>query len=42
MTARELELYRKCVKKKSKRRTREQFEEITEYNNSVNDNDYDR
>ena len=42
MTAREWELYKKCVNKKPKRRTREQFEEIAEYNNSVNDNDYDR
>ena len=42
MNAREWELYKKCVKKKRKRRTREKFDEIAEYNNSVNDNDYDR
>ena len=42
MTAREWELYKKCVKKKMKRRTREKFEEIAEYDNSINDNDYDR
>ena len=41
MTPHELELYRKCVKKKSKHCTREQFEFEHEYSNNTNDNDYD-
>ena len=41
MTQYELELYKKFVKKKSKYRTREQFESVHEYSNNTNDNDYD-
>ena len=41
MTQYELELYKKCVKKKSKYRTHEQFESAHEYSNNTNDNDYD-
>lgn len=41
MTQHELELYRKCVKKKTKYRTSEQFESEHEYSNNTNDNDYD-
>lgn len=41
MTPHELELYRKCVKRKSKYHTRYQFELEHEYDNSTNDNDYD-
>ena len=41
MTEHELELYRKCVKKKPKYRTCEQFESEHEYSNNTNENDYD-
>ncbi len=41
MTQHELELYRKCVRKKSKIKTRSQYEESHEYDNNTNENDYD-
>ena len=42
MTLHELELYKKCVKKKITYRTHEQFNIEHEYDNNTNDNDYDR
>ena len=42
MTARELELYKKCMRKKPKYRTQAQFNDEHEYDNSINENDYDR
>lgn len=40
MTEREMELYRKCMRKK-KKRTRNDYEIDHEYNNETNENDYD-
>jgi hypothetical protein len=42
MTERELELYRKCTRKKRKALTRKEYEEEHEYNTGTNDNDYEK
>lgn len=42
MTEHELELYRKCMRKKRKAPTRKEYEEDHEYSTGINDNDYDK
>lgn len=42
MTEHELELYRKCMRKKRKSLTRKEYEEDHEYSTGTNDNDYNK
>lgn len=42
MTEHDLELYRKCMRKKKRTLTRQEYEEDHEYSTGTNDNDYNK